>query len=253
MKKIMIAAAILAAAGAQAACLDGPGETPQTSGVAVYVWQFKGKTSTAVPVLNTEVTGGGCVDVNKTTTGCAIRVPGALAITAYTYVCDYWCESFQNLIQTAPTQYYASKPWKSLVYEGNPFTIDIAHVIGKSATQYELEGVAKFPFTNAADLAEVFELTFAGYGAYNKKTGIVTSVSGNFAGKQTPPRYNGKINNVACPPADYWNCQTLDFAGAPEDPSVAFGTWSVKYNAAYSKKLAANKNWRVVRTTASGN
>ncbi len=246
MKKLMLVAAIAAVAGAQAACLDGP-TTTTSSAAAVYVWQFKGKTSTAVKV--SETTGGGCVDTS--TTACAIRVPGSLAIQAYSYICDYYCESFDSLIAGSPTQYLATKPWKSLVYENSGlFTIDVAHVVGKSATQYELEGTVKFPFTNAADLNEVFELTFAGYGTFQKNTGLVTAVSGNFAGTQTPPRYNGKIGDLACPPADYWDCQTLLLAGAPNDSSVAFGTWSVRYNAAYSRKLSLNKNWRVTRTTA---
>ena len=248
MKKLMLIAAIAAVAGAQAACLDGP-TTQTSSDAAVYVWQFKGKTSTAVKV--SETTGGGCVD--SSTTACAIRVPGSLAIQAYSYICDYYCEAFDSLLAGSPTQYFAAKPWKSLVYEASGlFTINVAHVVGKSATQYELEGVAKFPFTNSADLNEVFELTFAGFGAFNKKTGLVTSVSGSFAGTQTPPRYNGKLdkNSPACPPADYWDCQTLLLAGKADDASVAYGNWSVKYNASYSKKLAANKNWRVTKTTA---
>jgi hypothetical protein len=246
MKKLMLVAAIAATTVAFGECKDGP---TASSDAAVYVWQFKGKTSTAVKV--TETYGGGCVDGG--TTGCAIRVPGSLVITAYSYICDYYCESFDSLLGGSPTQFFASKPWKSTIYNTDkgdtaPFTIDVAHVIGKAASQYELEGVAKFAFTHASDLAEVFDLTFAGYGAYNKKTGIVTSVSGNFAGKQTPPRYDGKItkDSAACPPADYWDCQTLVLAGKANDPSVAYGTWSVKYNAAYSKKLAANKNWRVL-------
>ena len=246
MKKLMLVAAVAAVAGAQAACLDGPGTTT-SSAAAVYVWQFKGKTSTAVKV--SETTGGGCVD--PVTTGCAVRIPGSLAIQAYSYICDYYCESFDSLLAGSPTQYFAAKPWKSLVYEKSGiFTIDVAHVVGKSASQYELEGVAGFPFTNAADLNEVFELTFAGFGAFDKKTGLVTSVSGSFAGKQTPPRYNGKIGTLSCPPADYWDCQTLLLKGDPTASSVAYGNWSVKYNASYSKKLAANKNWRVTKTTA---
>jgi len=248
MKKLMLIAAVAAVAGAQAACKDGPVDQT-TSDAAVYVWQFKGKTSTAVKI--SETTGGGCVD--SVTTGCAIRVPGSLAIQAYSYICDYYCESFDSLVKGSPTQYFAAKPWKSLVYENSGlFTIDVAHVVGKSKSQYELEGIVSFPFTSAADLAETFELTFAGFGAYNKKTGLVTSVSGSFAGKQTPPRYNGKVtkDSVACPPADYWNCQTLELAGDAMASSVAYGNWSVKYNASYSKKLAANKNWRVTKTTA---
>ena len=247
MKKLMIAAAAaLAVAGVQAECKDSG---PAGSDAAVYVWQFKGKTSKAVAV--TETYGGGCVDGG--TIGCAIRVPGTLAIQAYTYICDYYCESFDTLLGNSPTQFLATKPWKSTLYntdkgDAQPFTkIDVAHVIGASAGKYELEGEATFVFNHASDLAETFWLVFAGYGPYNKKTGIVTSVSGNFAGKQTPPRYNGKItkNSAACPEADYWDCQTLSLAGKAVDASVAFGTWSVKYNASYSKKLAANKNWRV--------
>jgi len=240
MKKLMIVAAVAAmVGGSYAACKD---EGPASSDAAVYVWQFKGKTSTGIKVSEAAVN---CVDGSA----CAVRIPGALVITAYTYICDYWCEAFNTSLQTQPTQYFASKPWSSKVYEkaGGVFVIGPAHVVGKSATQYELGGVATFGFTDASDLKETFALTFGGFGAFNKKTGLVTSVSGNFAGTQTYPYYNGTINKVVCPYAGYWDCQTLDLVSTME-PSVAFGTWSVKYNAAYSKKLAANKNFRVVKT-----
>ena len=251
MKKLMIAAAVLAVAGAQAACLDAPGTPDVAAPADVYVWQFTGKTSTAVLIKNTTSTGGGCVDVVTSTDACAIRIPGTLAITAYTYICDDECWQFDTLLANSPVQYLATKPWKSATYNtGSEWTINVAHVVGKAKNQYELEGTVKFPFTNASDLQEVFELTFAGFGVYDKKNGRMTSVNGNFAGTQTPPRYNGVVKvdaqtTLACPPADYWNCQTLDFARAPEDPSVAFGNWNVRYNATYSKKLAANGNWRV--------
>lgn len=255
MKKLMFVAALAAAAAAQAACVDpvGPTPTPTVVPAAVYQWKFTGKTGVGVVVKTTEKTaptGGGCVDVtpgSKTTTSEVIRVPGSLAIVGYTYICDDECNTWaQNLLNPTKAQFYATKPWKSTVapYRGKNFvtSADIAHVIGKTASQYELAGTAKFVFDNAADLAETFDVTFAGFGSYDKKNGRVSSVAGNFAGTQTPPRYNGKVAGMAnCPPADYWTCSPIDYAGAPMDPSVAYGTWSVKYNSAASKKLAGNK------------
>lgn len=243
MKKIMIVAALVASTFAYGACKD----EGSSSAAAVYVWQFKGKTSVGVKI--SDAGGGACVDGGT----CAIRVPGGLAITAYSYLCDYYCESFGTLIGGQPFQFFATKPWKSTLYttekgDTNPFaTVWADHVIGKSATQYELGGEATFVFNHSADLAETFTLTYAGYGAFNKKTGIITSVSGYFAGKQSVPRFNGKLssNSAACPVAGYWDCLTLAPLDGTGVDSVAYGSWSVKYNASYSKKLAANKNWRV--------
>lgn len=248
MKKLMLIAALAAVVGAQGACKD---KEDASSDAAVYVWQFRGRTSTAVKV--TETTGGGCVDTGST--GCAIRVPGSLAIQAYTYICDYYCETFETLLKDSKTQYSATAPWKSKVYEmEDVFQIDVAHVVGKAPTQYELAGQANFAFTNASDLNEVFWFYFAGFGTFQKATGLVTAVNGQFAGLQSPPRYNGIIklsesNKLACPPADYWDCQTLQLAGDPLADSVAYGNWSVRYNAAYSKKLATNSKFRVLKTS----
>jgi len=252
MKKLMIAAALAASTAAFGACTD-PTVTPTTTvlGNAVYTWQFKGKTGTAVVVKGTGDTqegGGYCADPT-TVPGTAdevIRVPGSLALIGYTYICDLECVNFaQQLLNPTKAQYYATAPWKSTIipYRGRNFVtgIDVSHVIGKSKTQYELAGTATFTFDNSADLAETFVLTFAGFGSFDKKNHRVTSVSGNFAGTQTPPRYGKKLNNVACPPADYWTCDTLAYAGAPMDPSVAYGTWSIKYNASATKKFESNQ------------
>jgi len=245
MKKLMLIAALAAVVGAQGACKDD-----NSSDAAVYVWQFRGKTSTAIAI--TEKTGGGCTDSGST--GCAIRIPGSLAIQAYSYICDYFCDTLEETLANSPTQYSATLPWKSKVYEMvDVFQIDAAHVVGKSATQYELGGVATFKFTDSSDLQETFLLTFAGFGTFQKTTGLVTAVSGNFAGLQMPPRYNGKIKDtkIYCPEADYWDCvDTINYANDATAPSVAYGNWSVRYNAAYSKKLSTNSKYRVVRTTA---
>ncbi len=239
----MIVAALAASTVAFGECKDGNSSSDAT----VYVWQFKGKTAVGVKISDNG--GGACADGGT----CAIRVPGALAIQGYTYICDYYCETFDTLLMNSPQQFLATKPWKSTVYDTDDgdikFTtnIDVAHVIGKKATQYELAGMATFTFNHTVDLTETFTLRFAGFGSFNKNTGIVTSVSGNFAGTQYVPRYNGKLTSgsKACPEAGYWDCQTLSALDGAGINSVAYGSWTVKYNKSYSKKLAANKNWRV--------
>ena len=259
MKKLMIAAATVAlVGGAFAACLDKKGPDPKNT-AAVYQWQFKGKTGVGVLVSERYTTGGGCVDKTSGKTGEVVRVPGSLAIQAYTYVCDPECQTFgTQIVNPDKAEYYETKPFKSIIYKNIPFIVNVvsAHVIGKNANQYELAGDAVFTTTEKAsggsDPDQVYQLTFAGFGSYDNKNGIVKSVSGNFAGVQTPPRYVGIVDydgdgkNDRCPPAAYWDCQTLklDIVNI-NAPSVAYGTWSVKYNSAASVKLAADKTYWV--------
>lgn len=256
MKKLMIAAAAAAmTAGIYAGCADvTPDDPVVTFDAAVYQWKFTGKTGIGVVIKGTKdiTQKGGCADdiVIPGYGAEVIRVPGTLNIVGYTYICDDECWNFGTyLVNPTAAQFQIKKPYKSLVYDQNFVTaINAAEVIGKSATQYELEGDAKFA-TVDGDVGPTYtyELTFAGFGSYAKKYGRISSVSGNFAGLQTPPRYNGTVTGLAkCPPADYWDCVTLTYANDAMHASVAYGTWSIKYNSAASKKLAKNKNYRVL-------
>ena len=261
MKKLMFVAALAATAAAYASpCSDPTGPAPKSNDAAVYQWQFKGKTAVGVVIKGVadRTTSTTCAD--STIPGYApevIRVPGSLAIQAYTYVCEDECNTFMENLTTAAykSEYYATKPFKSMIYRkpttGSNFLlaatdVDVAHIIGKNAKQYELAGTATFKFDDKNDPTETFVLRFAGFGSYNQKTGRISSVSGNFAGTQTPPCYPGKVQGItkSCPSADWWTCK-LAYAGAPDDASVAYGTWSVKYNSAASAKFEANatKYW----------
>ena len=246
MKKLTFAAAVAALSYASfGACADLPPDVVKAPDAAVYAWQFKGKTGTGVVIKGTadKTESSTCSDTTIAGKPAeVIRVPGSLNINAYTYICDDECTTFeQNLANPTKQQFYATKPFKSADYKNVTWNaVTLAHIIGKSATQYELAGVATFAFSGK-DPQETFALTYAGFGSYDKKQGRISSVSGNFAGTQTPPRYPGKVAGIteSCPPADYWTC-AIDYAGAPSDPSVAYGCWSVKYNSAASKKLAKN-------------
>ncbi len=266
MKKLMIAAAIAAMIGAVKAeeastCVDGPGSDNPTCSkqTLVYQWQFKGRTGVGVLVnVQKQVTsaGGTCVD-GGVTPGYAevIRVPGKLALVGYSYLCDSECFNLDaDLMNPTKNQFYMAAPLKTIVanYRNNGADknfitdVDVAHVIGKSASQYELAGTATFDFTSDAT-AQKYTLRFAGYGSYDKKNKRVSSVSGNFAGTQNVPRYPKSIgsgdNTQRCPPAGYWDCCTLLYASDSEqDDGVAYVTWSMKYNKAASAKLSKNKS-----------
>lgn len=255
MKKLMIVAAVAAMVGAAKAdstCVDPGGVTPGcTVQTLVYQWQFKGKTGAGVIINATKQTkesGGTCVDpVITPGTFEVIRVPGSLALVGYSYLCDAECYTIQTgLMNPTKAQYYATKPLKSLItpYRGQNFikTVDVANVIGKSKSQYELAGEAEFNFP-ANDIGQVYKLRFAGFGSYDKKNQRVSSVSGSFAGTQTVPRYPKAYNGVRCPAAGYWDCCSLLYANGSEGAdSVAYGNWSMKYNAAASKQLSKNKS-----------
>jgi len=242
MKKMMIVAAAAALTGA--AFADCTLSVSVPTNAAVYAWKFTGKTT--VGALTSYVvagsTGSNCqLGTGSTTSACAIRVPGSLAIQGYTYYCENCCDSFASgtagATIPATDTFYMTKPFKD-VFTTADITIDVAHIIGKSATQYETKGLATF---NTTDPSVNYKLTFAGLGSFNKTLRVPTSISGNFAGTAESPYFIGWVGTGTsktweCIPADWWLCDTLAFAGAPSEASVAYGTWSVKYNASASTR-----------------
>lgn len=236
MKKLMIAAALAAVVGgAFAACT--PGEPDPIEDAWVYTWKFTGKTTTGVMISYTIKPSGNCNPGQGGTFGCAIRVPSSLSIQGYTYKCLPCCGGFTELADDGEV-FWTTKPQKELFNVTNTkylFTeglvIDWGHVIGKKAKDFELKG--QFTGTTS-DSGEKYDFTFAGLGKYDLKNTRFSSVSGNFAGEKVSPH---DLKTQGCPEADYWLCDGSDYAGAPEDPTVAYGSWSAKLNSAASKKF----------------
>ena len=242
MKKLMIAAALAAVVGgAFAACK--PGDPDPIEDAWVYTWKFSGKTTTGVLVSYTINPSGNCKPGGGGTEACAIRVPSALNIQGYTYKCLPCCGEFTGLADDGEV-FWTTKPQKELFEVTNAkklftegLTIDFGHVIGKKAKDFELKG----QFAAAtSDSGENYDFTFAGLGKYDLKNTRFSSVSGNFAGEKINPHYLKYIAGVGCPDADYWVCDGSDYAGAPTDPTVAYGSWSAKLNSAASKKFLKN-------------
>jgi hypothetical protein len=236
MKKLMIAAlAVASIAGAYAACT--PGKDPVIEDAWVYTWKFTGKTTTGVMISYTIKPSGNCNPGKGGTFGCAIRVPSSLSIQGYTYKCLPCCGGFTELAADGEV-FWTTKPQKELFNVTNKkflFTeglvIDWGHVIGKKAKDFELKG--QFTGTTS-DSSEKYDFTFAGLGKYDLKNQRFSSVSGNFAGEKVNPH---DLKTKGCPDADYWLCDGSDYAGAPTDATVAYGSWSAKLNSAASKKF----------------
>ena len=236
MKKLMIAAALAAVVGgAFAACK--PGDPDPIEDAWVYTWKFSGKTTTGVMISYTINPSGNCKPGKGGTFGCAIRVPSSLNIQGYTYKCLPCCGAFTELADDGEV-FWTTKPQKELFNVTDKkylFTeglvIDWGHVIGKKAKDFELKG--QFTGTTS-DSSEKYDFTFAGLGKYDLKNQRFSSVSGNFAGEKVNPH---DLKTKGCPDADYWLCDGSDYAGAPTDATVAYGSWSAKLNSAASKKF----------------
>ena len=96
-----------------------------------------------------------------------------------------------------------------------------------------------------------YTLTGAGLGKYSTKVGYYTSFSGNFAGTATAS-YDLKSSTI-CDPSQVWKCEAL--STLVDSDTVAYGTWTAKYNAAASKKFNNNGTLTVPSyvTYTSGN
>jgi hypothetical protein len=247
MKKIMIAMVAVGMAGATFAannCTPDP-QTPKTTDyAAVYAWKFTGKTTTGVIIKSKDVKvpSSNCVP-GTTVKGdeCAVRVPGSLAIQGYTYICNTCCDVFKDTTGAVdPDKFYMTKPFKQGLTTA--MAIDVAHIIGKTAKQYEAEGTVKFTVNNSG-INQVYDLTFAGLGNYDQNKKIPTSISGNFAGTVKGPYY---VSSTECVPAAWWECDSFVLpTGDATEASVAYGSWSVRYNSGasntYAKKGTAVK------------
>ncbi len=246
-----VAAMFIGCAASASTCVDswttekGTACVPQA---LVYSWQFKGKACRGV-IVTTEKgglksSGSSCTDaVTAPGVSEVIRIPGSLVLVGWSYLCDAECYTIQSaLMNPTKAQFYSTKPVKSLVtpYRGKNFitSVDVANVIGKNASQYELAGEAEMLF-DSNDSGQVYKIRFAGFGSYDKSRQCPTSVCGTFAGIQTVPRCLQSVNGVRCPGAGYWDCCSLTYAGGSDAaPSVAYGTWSMNLNSAASKRVA---------------
>ena len=274
MKKLMIAAAAAAMiGGAYADPLCGPGQAiePTTEWALVYDWQFKGKTTVGYPSNEKSV---GSVDCSgsdicgPTTTYASLikRVPASFAMAGWTAICE--CSKLTGDYDNWDGySFWITKPYKSYFNAelcgqygmkaccGDAFI----HVIGKKETDAEIYSGFYGPsyFVNTT-YGQSWTWDYAGLGKYVKKApiagsnwcGYYSKFSGNFAGFATASYYINTAKNI-CAPSIVFDCADCLAAEIADQPTVVYGSWSVKYNASKTKKYHAARTTQAGRMTPS--
>ena len=230
MKKLMIAAAAAAMVGGAYAAPCAP-DAPNTDCASVYSFKLNVKTTKGV-ALKTTGSGSQCVPGQASCS--VIREKDSTVIQGYIYDCSCGCD----VASTGSVIAWDSK--RKAKVDTPAFTTTFINVMGKKQNVAEwawtFAGTAQYDTTRS----QAYALTGAGYGTFSK--GLYRSFSGNFAGT-ADASYDLKTkqdtnNPCACDPSQVWACADLTTLVA--DSTVAFGTWTAKYDASASKKYLAN-------------
>lgn len=237
MKKLMIAAALAATVGGAFATPCTPEDTPAGDCAAVYSFKLNVKTTKGVTLKGGRV-GSGSQCTPGTESSCTvIREKDSTVIQGWIYDCSCDC----GVVSTGSVIAWDSK--RKAKVADPAFTTTFINVMGKKAS------LAEWAWTFAGEAqydesrVQAYALTGAGYGSFSK--GIYRSFSGNFAGTAAAS-YDLKTKKVgddsptscACDPSRVWACDALSDLVAAD--TVAFGTWTVKYDASASKKYLKN-------------
>lgn len=226
MKKLMIAAAAAAMiGGVQAACQD-PINPVEDCAVA---YSFKATLNTTAAKLGkvTVKEDLGCGETDKYTVYSCYREKGKKTLTGYYYACECACD-------LADTDVFGLALWDAktkCLDEDAAIEFEILQTFGKKFDKVE----ALFWLTTGNG-----EFCAAGMGSVDTKKGIVKSISGDIVGA------------IEAPDCDC-DCDDFRFGAICEDAdildggnTVAYGSWSLKYNSSISKKLVKGSIWSVL-------
>jgi len=220
MKKLMIAAAAAAMiGGAYADC----GLEPEEQADCAQVWDVK--MSLKSTVCKTLYVGAKKADkcgMGGSEAACyCYREVASVAVKGVLGACDCECETILNL--TDDDQYFWVE--KNKVQLADKLAIDHLYRIGKKMEKVEFA-------------AWFGALRLAGTGTYDTKNNVVKSVSGNVAGLWTAVFDCTGDCETVCPAFDL--CDP-DWESGLEVPTVAYGSFTIKYNSSFAKKFAQGK------------
>lgn len=231
MKKLMIAAAAAVVAGGVFAADCVPEQAPVVENTLVYSLKMTVKTTKGLAGETVTNNGSICAPEDDVVTANVIRVKDSTKFEGWIYECTAVC----NTIETGSVVAWDSKRKAQLTDAA--FTTTFLNVIGKK--QADAEWAWTFAGTAAYDTTrtQAYALTGAGIGKFSTKNGYYTSFSGNFAGTAAAS-FDLSKKNQNCDPSQVWKCD--DLGTLADSDTVAYGTWTVKYNASASKKFAKN-------------
>lgn len=234
MKKLMIAAATAAMiGGAYAAdCTPPDVEQPELECASVYAVKMTVKTTKGVmgSVTAPGVDGSLCLPGEPgEVSQCIYRASDSTKFEGWIYDCACEC----GTISSGSVVMWDSKRKAQL--NAAAFEETILNVMGKKADNAEYA----WGFTGTAAYDEGIEqgytLTGAGLGKFDTKAGRFKSFSGNFAGTAAASYYLNSKKNI-CEPSTVWTCDTLGADCGEALDTVAYGTWTISYNASASKR-----------------
>ena len=246
MKKLMIAVAAAAMVGAASAACK-PGETPKQYDATVYSVKISLKTPKGELCGGKTGSASTCAPGTKGVDG-YVRTPSTYALQGYFANCSESCDILKKFTQNDIALWNTRE---KLFLVDPVYNVDFIHVLSKSQKNAEIKFSLAGTMNNAkrdASFVRKFDLVAAGFGKYSPSADIYTSFSGNVVGTVSKVYYPKAVNTGTeaapkwiCPDAGYWICTTDNVCGneVKVDPSVAYGTFAIKYNASASKKMAA--------------
>jgi len=271
MKKLLVMTLAVSAASVMMATDCAPPQVDDPDCATVYNVKFSGKTTVGRPVSKAEAAPL-CEPDGGSSEAFLARIPGSLNIEGWVAYCDCDCDNVFD-IENGESMFWATKPsrgWVDMsnnlseqyitvgdtrIVGGGPLagsvildsvvtnTVDnnFIQVIGLKQNQAEISSVFGGTYYHERG-DQYFEWTASALGAFNVKARRYTSFSGSFAGwMEASYSFVKKIPEPIdpCDQTRVWTCG-LSSLGDAED-TVAFGSWSVRYNASASKAYAKGK------------
>ena len=239
MKKLMFVAALATTFAAVAENVCQPEDPVVTEPTLVYSFKASVKTTKGVFVSKITPAGGTICAPTEVEVGRMIyRTKDSTKFQGWIFDCTAKCST----IAEGSVLVWDSK--RKVQIDDAAFAPVFINVMGKKQSEAEWA----WTFTGIANYDEArqqeYALTGAGLGKFDVKKGFYTSFSGNFAGIASASfdlKSKGiatEDGNLACDPSQIWKCDAL--TELVDDNTVAYGTWSAKYDAAASKKFAKN-------------
>lgn len=215
MKKLMMLAAAMTIVGsAYGQC----GEPPVGSCALVYDVQVTLKTT--VPIYMS----GSTTVCGEAQAAACWRKPGSASWKGFISACACDCLSFLG----GSIYLWDVKNQQTLADGTGTLTWEVFNLIGPK--KLDVEG-----FWSLNDQVTGAEVYGAGFGKWDAKNARLTSISGNVVAKLTPPA----CATGDCAASVAFPCSILITQGT-ESFTIAYGTWSMRYNSAASKKYAAS-------------
>ncbi len=225
MKKLVVMAAVLvAAASSYAEC--APVETPE-EGNCAQVYTVAISVKTTAPKTGSIDIGSECAPGS---TSVCYRVISSKSFKGYYWTCDCGCDFFQYL----KLDLFDKKTEQMIVEEGS-IEWDLVGRIGKKNTDVE----ASFSFIGGTTNAPTAEFFGQGFGKFDEKNNRVSSISGSILGTLAAPYCSADCAPGLgfAMPYDLCDLTKLDV------DTIAYGTFSIKYNSSASKKLAEDEDY----------